>query len=181
MLRFSNWNVKKNFDFCLLNFLKKNLILKIEISSSGLDKESLLKINDMINYRNMVDGISLIKFCNSVSELESFQINSLKENELQNDENSSKPDENITDEVQSHFNNKNEITTTNLNYVLFLIKLESINCSFTTNVHDAVRMSLKKNSTNLSNAWYATILYVRIIMIDFYLILALLIFIKGIS
>lgn len=115
----------------------------------------------------MVDGISLIKFCNSVSELESFQINSLKENELQNDENNSKPDENITDEVQSHFNNKNEITT-NLNYVLFLIKLESINCSFTTNVHDAVRMSLKKNSTNLSNAWYATILYVRIIMIDFY-------------
>lgn len=130
------------------------------MSSSGVDTEAILKVNEMISYRNTADGIVLIKFCDNLTELEEFQFSSSCENNLPVDD-----QENVQVEpnLQSDYikldikRESNQLTSPNLNHVLFMIKLQTLNCSVIT---DAVRASLKKNMNNLTSTWYITIVYV---------------------
>lgn len=105
----------------------------------------------MAGFRNTTDCIDLIKFCADLNDLADLRsIVFAKSDEM---------DENELESEQSE--SKIELTTTNTlsNYLVLLVKLDSLNINLSSNPHEAIRNELKKNLF-LSNIWHVTILYV---------------------
>lgn len=128
------------------------------MTSNGMDKEAWLKINDMISYRNMADGIVLIKFCENLADLEEFELNF----DMDTDE---PVEQDQVEEAELPTSKREMINAKNnlVNHVLFIIKLQTVTCSMVTNAQSAVKLAIKKNTSNLSKLWYISILYVRIV------------------
>lgn len=128
------------------------------MTSNGMDKEAWLKINDMISYRNMADGIVLIKFCENLADLEEFELNFDMDTDEPVEQDQVEEAE-LPPAKREMINAKNNL----VNHVLFIIKLQTVTCSMVTNAQSAVKLAIKKNTSNLSKLWYISILYVRIV------------------
>jgi hypothetical protein len=111
----------------------------------------------MISFTNLADGIVLIKFCSNLNELENFQMNSFYESESTSEDQEIKSDDDL--HSTCYKTETKQFESPKLNHILFMIKMESINCSFPA--QDAIKISLKKNISNLADIWYITLLYVR--------------------
>lgn len=109
----------------------------------------------MINFRNTTDGICLIKFCYSLEDLTDFRIatNSTNENETESEIETM---ERNVEEFEGDQSMK--LKNLMLNYVVFMINLDSISFSAST-PHETIRGILKQNFY-LANVWNISILYV---------------------
>ena len=111
----------------------------------GIDEEAFLKINEILDCNNITDGVVLVKFCDNIEELKEF--------ELFNFDNSE-----VAESVRQKYQSKMKSSV--VSHVLFMIKMDSISCSITTNPQDYIRSVLRSN-TNVSKMWHVTVLYVR--------------------
>lgn len=109
----------------------------------------------MINFRNTTDGIGLIKFCFDLNDLTDFKISLNDESEGENENDS----ENM-ESTEAVFESDQMVSLNSLmlNYIVFMIKIDSISFSSQT-PHESIRNALKKNYM-LSNVWHISILYV---------------------
>lgn len=112
-----------------------------------------------MNCRNITDGISLIKFCENLNDLNEFSIEFIHGNEIE-----SEIDEEVLTTMEERQDQVVEKKPVRLNqmlsYVLFMIKLEAVN-NTGMSPQEAIKNALKKNSTTL-NLWHVTIIYVKI-------------------
>lgn len=161
MLRVNNWNT--------------------EICSS-LDKSALFKINELINCRNVTDGISLVKFCETLADLNEFSLEfamdaaSKIEDEIADETSNPSPmDERrspatlgvtnggIPSSSSSSSNGEKDVAMRRaqqvLHHVVFVIKLDVVNSS-AMSPQETIRNVWKKNQPmNSSNIWSLAVIY----------------------
>ena len=123
----------------------------------------------MLNYGNSVDGLSLIHFCENLSQLSSFELIFSTDNDIEN-ESEQELIENMdpNSPSDSNLDRSTRVHNSILKYVVFMIKLEMINFTNYSNAQEMVKAELKKNLF-LSKMWHVTVIYVIFILVFFIL------------
>jgi hypothetical protein len=118
-----------------------------------LNKDSFLKINEILNYSGSTEGICLIKFCDGPDELVDFKLElytgeEFSENEIEFDVKTNKEQSEL--EIEKLFS-----------CIVFMVKIDTINFSAIAMLQDFIRTTLKQKLI-LSNIWYISVIYVSI-------------------
>ncbi len=121
--------------------------LKIEVRHN-LEKETFLKINEMLDTQAVTDGIVMIRFCENLIDLTEFELSF----------ESSPEGSTETDKKLKSFR---RLPNAASSYILFMIKIDSISCPINTTAQSAIRSAIKQNMS-LSKIWHITILYVKL-------------------
>lgn len=124
--------------------------LKVELAFSHREIE--IKVNEMTSFRNTTDCINLVKFCDDLNDL-----SNLRSLVFGKDEDMSEQEIETNQIIQV----KNDTKTSKpiSDYLVLLIKHDSLSTNLSSSMQEAVRSEIKKNYF-LSQIWNITIIYV---------------------
>lgn len=106
----------------------------------------------MLASQALPDGIVLIRFCESINDIKEFEFNFESASEEATE----------CEKTKSDTKSCKRLTDSSSNYVLFMIKTDSISSPVNTTPQDAIRSALKQN-LSVQKIWHITILYVNLI------------------